>query len=509
MLLLLLAAAARAGCRGDSPAAEARGGGEGRTGGAQPRPHIPSAEASPPLRELPPLREMPVGLAEDYPEETRSLDVVARDLDVLRAAGVRLLRVAIGWDGTEPRRGTRDWTFWDGVFRLAEERGVTLLPYVCYTPEWAAPRGRREPWTAPPRDVRDFASFVGEAAARYRGRARSWELWNEPDNAQYWTGTPAEFAALLRAGAAAVRAADPGARVVFGGIAHDLGFLDAVLEEHGAAPHVDVVNLHNYYETWSDDPVERLDEYVGRAAEIAARHGGKPLWMAELGYSSQRRGGTVSDWYEARFAGEHTPRAQAVALWRALATLRATERIELATWYRVTDLPANERVIGDLNNRFLGVVATDRRPKPSLAALAFYQATLGGPVRVLDGIARVTRAIESDAEVHVFQRADGGLVVAGWLRTRTFGAARGGAGDARDERVERVTVRLPFGVEDARAFDETGAPLVAPREASGGPPAGAPGGDAFRAAREGELDLTLRGTAVTVVTARAGRRSPS
>ena len=50
-------------------------------------------------------------------------------------------------------------------------------------------------------------------------------------------------------GAAAVRAGNPRARVVLGGLASDVEFLRELFDEHGAEPHVDVVNLHSYYET--------------------------------------------------------------------------------------------------------------------------------------------------------------------------------------------------------------------------------------------------------------------
>src|SRR4051812_20687643 len=51
-----------------------------------------------------PLVVIPFGLCEDYPEESRSLDEVRRDIQVLKRAGVTVLRVSIGWDGVEPER---------------------------------------------------------------------------------------------------------------------------------------------------------------------------------------------------------------------------------------------------------------------------------------------------------------------------------------------------------------------------------------------------------------------
>ena len=55
-----------------------------------------------------PFVVVPLGLCEDYPEESRSIEEVRRDLALLRQAGVKVLRVSFGWDGIEPERPPRD-----------------------------------------------------------------------------------------------------------------------------------------------------------------------------------------------------------------------------------------------------------------------------------------------------------------------------------------------------------------------------------------------------------------
>lgn len=78
-----------------------------------------------------------LGLCEDYPEETRSLSGARADLEVARASGARVLRIAFGGDAIEGARGRYDWSFWDDFVRLAvDDYGITLIPYVCYTPRW-------------------------------------------------------------------------------------------------------------------------------------------------------------------------------------------------------------------------------------------------------------------------------------------------------------------------------------------------------------------------------------
>ncbi|HWQ91417.1 MAG TPA: beta-galactosidase, partial [Clostridia bacterium] len=292
--------------------------------------------------------QVPIGLCEDYPEESRTLTSARKDLELLKRHQVPVLRIAFGWDAMEPERGRFDWSFWDEFVHLAtEEYGLRLIPYICYTPAWAAARPGEDAWREPPADVNLFAAFVRQLVTRYRDKIDSWEIWNEPDNPHYWLGSVEQYAALLAAGSQAVRQADPHAKVVLGGLAWNLDFLEAMLTNSATMRDVDVVNLHNYYETWSSDAVEQLPQYVGRARDILKRHQRPlPIWMAEIGYSSYRQNGRVSPQFHPHLNYAHTPAHQANTLFRALTLLLATEQVDLVAWYRINDLPVKQDIIG-------------------------------------------------------------------------------------------------------------------------------------------------------------------
>ncbi len=79
----------------------------------------------------------PIGLCEDYPEETTTLEIIRSDMELLKRAGIDLLRISFGWDGIETEKDRYDWGFWDDYVRIAvDEYGITLIPYICYTPQW-------------------------------------------------------------------------------------------------------------------------------------------------------------------------------------------------------------------------------------------------------------------------------------------------------------------------------------------------------------------------------------
>jgi hypothetical protein len=223
--------------------------------------------------------------------------------------------------------------------------------------------------------------------------------------------------------------------------------------------HVDVINLHNYYETWSSDPLERIPEYVGRAHDILRQHGyDLPIWMAEVGYSSYRNGAEVSGQYRAYFKNEHTPEAQAQSLFKTMTLLLASGDVSLIAWYRINDLPGAQEVIGDVNNRHLGILDEHGTAKPALRALRFFHSLFGKGFRCIDDQVRVTRPIGSPAEIHAFETPDGKVIVIGWIKNYVPGT-RGTnvSGQVFDSRSERVSILFPFFIgSEATVFNEAG-----------------------------------------------------
>jgi hypothetical protein len=412
-------------------------------------------------REEPPaFRHVLIGIGEDYPKESRSLGAAQRDLEVLKTNGIHVLRISFAWDAMEPERWRFDWSFWDDYVRMAtEEYGMQLIHYVCYTPRWATDRPE-DFWREPPTNNVYFAEFVAALVQRYKNRIHSWELWNEPDNPDYWRGTVQQFENLLNAGGQAVHRSDPRARVVMGGLAWNLDFLAAVLTNEPAIHDVNAFNLHNYYETWSSEPVEHIPDYLGRASAILAAHRTHaPLWLAEIGYSSFRRGRFVSAQVEAARPYEHTEAFQATTLFRALALALASEKITLTTWYRINDLPPVQEVIGDENNRHLGVLDASGRAKPALKALSHFVALFGSGFRVCDQKLRVRKAADSAAEVHAFLLPDNRLIVVAWLRTLVSGTSGEAPAPSQTPRVEEIKLTLPYRAEPGlKVVDELATP---------------------------------------------------
>lgn len=416
----------------------------------------------------------PVGLCEDWPEESTTRDIYVNDFKLLKSADINLLRISFGWDAIENEKDKYDWLFWDDLVKTGvEEYNITLVPYICYTPRWLArdPQDSLMFWNDPPADFNEFGEFMFDLVTRYKKYIKTWELWNEPDIAIYWdTEDVVEFARFVKIGAEAVKKADPEAKVVLGGIAYRPDWVRQLFRDHGVSPYIDIVNAHNYFETWSYNPTELLPAYINEVHDVITMYGDKqPIWIAEIGYSTFKRGNFVSDSYTGKYDYEHTPAYQAVDLVKKLALTLSTEKVSAIAWYEIKDLPPSDEVIGDqFNNKHLGVANADHSPKPALKALQFFNTLFASPVKSIDDQVKVTKTAGSDTYTTAFQDEKGNVIVAAWLKTHVPGEDVKTDQGLKDTRSESIDVEIPMSLSGkVTMYDELGAAKDYKSEKSG------------------------------------------
>ncbi len=141
------------------------------------------------------------------------------------------------------------------------------------------------PWDHPDNA---WGNFVYQTVSHFKDRVHVWEIWNEPDLGDvFWSGTPEQYAQLLKVGYEAVKAADPEATVLFAGLAYwsnpslHIQVLDALQQFEEAATHnyyFDVMSLHLYSDIYNIRPV-----IAHINANMNARVGPHPIWLTETG----------------------------------------------------------------------------------------------------------------------------------------------------------------------------------------------------------------------------------
>ena len=220
-------------------------------------------------------------------DPARGPGLEATEIPLLQRLHPAVVRIEFPWWAIErTARGQFDWSRADASISGLVGAGLSPAPVIVYSPDWSSTlpnpatsctssSGARTRPAQPP-SGKDFGDFVRAAAGRYRGQVHYWEMWNEPDLPQYFSGTPDQYAQdVLVPGFQAVKQADPTAQVIFGGPSYaNMGWLGAVLNSPAAAQSFDIIAFHNYGDTASD---------LDGARKLALVAGGRPIWLGEWG----------------------------------------------------------------------------------------------------------------------------------------------------------------------------------------------------------------------------------
>jgi hypothetical protein len=391
---------------------------------------------------------MPTAVADDYFDGTSSRQRVRWHMQVAQETGAKYLRCAFTWNAIEKQRGTYDWAFWDMLLDEADRAHIQLIPYVAYTPEWAAGTSDQF-WKRPPTDAQLYADFMYQIARRYRGRIHSWEIWNEPDITEYWMGSPDQFAELVKQAAAAIRRADPDATVVLAGMSRGPSpFFQRLIEQHHIDRLVDVVAMHGYPESWLEERAETVDQGWITDMNRLVVHDGvrRDFWLNEIGYADYRYSPIEANKYgvSAVFPHEHTPDFAAASLFKAQVMALASGEVSLTAWYRIDDFdPQRTTFSDDQVNFHLGLLDKNRHPKSTFFALRHFNELFDKPARPLLSQAVSSAGPKSQAVMNVFERQDGRVIVVSWLRGLNRDEAMNADGKTPDTRREDISVHLP------------------------------------------------------------------
>ncbi|MCS6800705.1 MAG: hypothetical protein RMM58_09790 [Chloroflexota bacterium] len=277
-----------------------------------PSPWTAAPVTSAPLRTIPGTDVNPLG-ATFFLE--REVEAWKRELTVkmAREAGLGWAKVMFPWQEIEPRKGRyyddryrkSSWEKYDEILALLERYNLRLIARLDKPPEWALmPPGQVGDRGTPLVSIADYANFVGEVARRYRGRVQHYQIWNEPNLAAEWGGlrpNAAAYTELLKAAAAAIRAADPDALILTAPLAQtterseraipDLDFLDEMYRA-GAAAAFDILSANAYgFDRPPTDPArpEALNfQRVTLLREKMVERGDakKPVWLSEVAWNA-------------------------------------------------------------------------------------------------------------------------------------------------------------------------------------------------------------------------------
>jgi hypothetical protein len=234
-------------------------------------------------------------------------------LAAMSRGGLQLVRRDASWGSAEPSAPDPStgahryvWSSFDDKVAAYARHGLRWLPIVDYSAGWAA----SIPGVAfsPPAHDSDYASYAAALARRYGRGGSFWsahpelpqlpvtryEIWNEENTAYFWKSqdtAPERYADLYLAARSAIKAVDPFARVIVGGLAlANTGVTseaDFVRRMYAHRPdlkgNVDAVGFHPYTPT-VDGVYTKIRDFRDTLRSVGA--GNPPLEITEVGWTT-------------------------------------------------------------------------------------------------------------------------------------------------------------------------------------------------------------------------------
>lgn len=219
----------------------------------------------------------------------------------------RIWDANVTWWFLEPNKGEWHFELLDKLMALAEKNGIEVTYSLCHTPTWASARPTEGAWgpghVAEPANIEDWKNYVRTVATRYKGRIHYYEIWNEPNLAQFYTGSVDKMVELTDTATAVLKEIDPTIKVIAPSPTTDLdgvSWLNQFLAK-GGAKNADIIGFHFYVpRTYPEAMLDYINQVKGvmTSNNVAA----KPLWNTESGW----------------FVADHLSTVPAVANWKVL-----------------------------------------------------------------------------------------------------------------------------------------------------------------------------------------------
>jgi hypothetical protein len=332
----------------------------------------------------------------------RDAATMDRLLSETSAAGAGWVRMDFAWPDVEWTRDVWNFSLTDLAVQKAGQHGVKILGILGFTPPWA--NGGNPFFGLPPTDMDAWRTYVSTICTRYKGKVAAWEIWNEENIHSFWlTGPDANaYVQLVAQAAPAIRAADPAATVVMGGVAGlDPNYIDACLKA-GIANYVDALAYHPYAVTLPGGlaPQEANCRYIVNwlkwlIPQYTTKH--LQIWLTELGWT------TSTSWPGVDQS------TQASYLSRTFINY-ADMPVDKIFWYNLWNEHDNA---ADPESNY-GLLMNDFSHKESWASYRAFQGVFNHVMSAVQGVATFSCAAPATLETHCFNLDDGGLLVTAW-----------------------------------------------------------------------------------------------
>jgi polysaccharide biosynthesis protein PslG len=206
---------------------------------------------------------------------------IERSVDLMNDAGIGFIRMDFLWYDIEPSPGEFDFVKYDMIVDIIRKKGISVLGILHYNPSWDG-----EPWNKAP-NIELYTKYASKTVEHFKGRVKYWEIWNEPDEPEYWIPQDdmKTYTALLKNVYPAIKEIDPACKVLMGGISNKIQYSLKRMYENGAKDYFDIVNMHPFGNPCEEDPIKKVYFIYKAVRDVMEKYGDskKRIWFTEIG----------------------------------------------------------------------------------------------------------------------------------------------------------------------------------------------------------------------------------
>jgi hypothetical protein len=192
------------------------------------------------------------------------------------------------WNGLNPRAGIYNWQPLDWLIDFGQRHNVEILFTFGMTPRWASSKpDAKTPYgpglCAPPTDLDNWDKFVKAVVLRARNQIKLWEVWNEPQDPDFYCGDVATMSLLQQRAYKIIKGVNPDATVLSPSPVgkEGLRWMSEFLKT-GAGDFADVMAFHGYWDTTPESIISATARY--KEVFAAAGQKAKPVWDTEASW---------------------------------------------------------------------------------------------------------------------------------------------------------------------------------------------------------------------------------
>ncbi|MCS6834672.1 MAG: hypothetical protein NZ750_01470 [Anaerolineae bacterium] len=347
----------------------------------------------------------------DQPQ--RGIEIFLQGADIapiiaqLSQLNVSWVRIVLNWRDVEVVRGTLNLSAIDAAIARLRAANYSILLTLTGAPDWARPSATpfvlSLPQYGPPDNLADFAIFASAIATRYKGQVAAYEVWTEPNLRRSWIDpqttsretarmSPARYIDLLSEAYRAIKAADPAAMVISGGLAptgindrrnsiDDEVFLEALFQQ-GLASVADAVGVQpngfanppaarccvqseGVLTHWESKKFYFLDMLDSYRTIIARANANLPMWIVRFGWGTSEGNTIVSpNMNENPFFTYNSPAEQAQYTAEGLNLLNGMADVKAVFIFNL-----NGCQVGQAEACFYSLIDSNNQARPIFSAL--------------------------------------------------------------------------------------------------------------------------------------------